>query len=155
MFALIRPKVAVVALIGGMFAAVVSLTASSSIGASFSTADIPGWPQPNAEPPSPFAEGEPLHCSGIETMTPANARAALERLGYRTIAFVQSTHGRSYRVDRLPRDGVLIAVAAQGQVYDSIASPDGSNVAVVFAAPPGSPAADAGWAMPMPEQRCA
>ena len=139
-----------------LMAALAAWSAYQSVYGSFSTADLPFWRRPSAPSASQaFEPGQPLHCSGIQTMTPREAGRTLTAMGYR-VRFVLDTGDDVVPVTAPPSDAVLRAVSAvPGSSYTSghVTVPVGDGpgkVAHVIAAPSGS----SGWSMAIPQQDC-
>lgn len=123
----------------------------------WSTADVPGWPQRSQlSASSAFERGQPLHCSGIEAMTPTEAGSALSARGFRVRYLLEGGAEGPLPVDAPAPNAKLRAVAAvRGSAHTvgnvTVAVPDGPGaIALVFTGPSSGP----GWSMKIPVQNC-
>lgn len=105
--------------------------------------DVPFLSQHVTDPNSLFAEGRALHCSGIETMAPAAALAALNAEGF-AVRIYHDRAASSQPVNGVPRGAVLQEVAAA----------PGSTNALMFVMTAEHPRYDEGYLGSLPPQDC-
>lgn len=96
------------------------------------------------DPNSLLAEGQPLHCSGIETMAPAAALAALKAEGFAVRIYLERTAASSEHVKRVP----------EGAVLQDVGAAPGSTNALLFVMTPDHPRYDEGYLGYVPPQHC-